>query len=272
MLAELFRTEAKARVEPIRPQPEAAYAARQRLRALRDDLLAAIPRRPRRGGEPPVFFFDPDRQAELEAAQNTDREAVDPFAERIEAEIAALCESVEVRQMARAIPGMREAISRGKYTALAALLAVPDDEIVLVLHPNERWGCRLAVRGIDSMNPFQVLMLDAVGAESDYVPRLPGRFAAAGMAAGPAIPAGVPMLAELPYQLLRPEALHSDGTVPSGFAACPHWLWGWEPLASVPRLDGERIVLLGEPVFPLSWEVERRFPAMAAEATVIQML
>jgi len=272
MPAELFRTRAKPRLEPIRPQPEAAYAARRRLLALRDDLLVARPKRPRRGGEPPVFFFDPARQAEFEAARDSQNEAVDPFAERIDAEIAALCESVEVRQMARAIPGLRDAICRGKCTALAALLAVPDDEIVLVLHPNERWGCRVAVRGIDAVNPFQVLMLDAVSAEGDYAPRLPGRFAAACRAADPVIPAGVPMLAELPYQLLRPEALQHDGTIPSGFTGCDHWLWGWESLAAAPRRDGERVVLLGKPAFPLEWEVERRFPAMAAEATVVQML
>src|SRR6185312_5387389 len=272
MLAELFRTRAKPSVESFRPNPEVAYAARRRLLALRDDLLAAIPRRPRRGGEPPVFFFDRARQADLEAARNPDREAVDPFAKRIEVEIAALCESVEVRQMARAIPGLRGAIWRGNYAAFDALLAIPDDEIVLVLHPNERWGCRLVVRGIEAVNPFQVLMLDAVSSEGSYLPRLPGRFAAAGRSVEPVTPAGVPMLAELPYQPLRPEALQSDGTVLSGFAASDHWLWGWEPLAAAPQLDGERIVLLGEPAFPLKWEVERRFPAMAAEATLVQML
>jgi hypothetical protein len=86
------------------------------------------------------------------------------------------------------------------------------------------------------------------------------------------LPAGVPMVVELPYQLLRSTALQPDGTVLEGFRGCDHWLWGWESLAAAPRFESERIVLLGEPAYPQTWEVDSRFPAMDAEASVMEML
>src|SRR5258708_3853245 len=87
---------------PVRSRPDEAFAARRRLIALRDDLVAAA-HRERRGqwGEPPVFFFDRDRQVELEAARPaTSPVGPHPLADRIAAEIAVMCESVNVRRAA----------------------------------------------------------------------------------------------------------------------------------------------------------------------------
>ena len=75
----------------------------------------------------------------------------------------------------------------------------------------------------------------------------------------------MPIVAEARFQLFRASAVQPDGSVPPRFRGCGHWLWGWEAVGAVPRIDGERVVVLGEPAFPATWEVERRFPAMAAQ-------
>ena len=153
--------------------------------------------------------------------------------------------------------------SHCKRAQPAALLAIPDDETVVVLHPAWRKGYRLHVRGIADVNQFHVLMLDVISRDeaNDFpLAPLPGRFAAACREADPIIPAGVPMTAELPFQFFRPGALQSDGSLPESFRGNDHWLWGWEPMAALPRVDGERIVLLGEPAFNDLGCGTKRFP------------
>jgi len=275
MLSELFRREARPRVEsPFRLGADDAYEARRRLIALREALATRTARPQSPWNEPPVFFFDPARQAEFEAACHTRVMPNDPLAEQAAAEVIALCESVEVRRMARAIAGLADQLVHWKAPAfrmLADLIAVPDDETILVLQPGSRRGFRLHIRGIVDAHQFQVLMLEALADELGIM-RLPGRFAAFCRDAHPLIAAGVPMVAELPFQMLQPGALRSDATILEGFAACDHWLWGWQPLSVLPRVDGERVVVLGQPAYRQTWEVERRFPAMAAEATLLDVL
>jgi hypothetical protein len=282
MLAELFGSASRERLSPAsqepftRPRRDAAFAARPRLLELREDLLnAARQARPRKRlwGEPPVFFFDPARQAELkEARPAAPAMEVHPLAGRLAQEVAELCESVEVRQAARAIPGLREAAALLPVARdLAALLAIADEETVLALHPSLRAGYRLSVSGVANANQFQLLMLDAL-ADEGLAPALPSRFASACRDSWPTTPAGIPMVAELPFQLLRPEALRTDGSIDEGFESCGHWLWGGEALAVLPRIDGERVIILGKPAYRRTWEVERRFPTMAAEVALLDIL
>lgn len=257
--------------------PDPAFAARPRLARLRDALAAVRncpPRRPVRWGEPPVFFFDPARQAELEAARPAPaaRDRFDEVSGLIAAELPGLFASVEVRRAARAVAGLREVAAAlapllPAVKELADLLAVPDDEAVLVLDPANRTGYRLFAHGVADADQFQLLFLDALGDS-----RLPARFAAACRDADPVTPAGVPMVAETRFQFLRPSVLRPDGTVPTGFRGSDHWVWGHHPLASVSRIDGERVLLVTEPAFRRTWEVERRFPAMAAEVRLLRVL
>ncbi|MDB5311769.1 MAG: hypothetical protein JWO38_5971 [Gemmataceae bacterium] len=292
MFTDLFRPRTAATGHPPADRtppptaPDPAFAARDRLIRLRDAIRdAARQPKPRRNrwGEPPVFFFDPARQAEYEAARpRAAGPGPHPVAELVANELPALFRSVEVRQVARAVPGLREAVALlapavAAARDLADLLAVPDDETVLILHPAARAGFRLFVRGIADVAQFHLLMLDAVTGDpaAGFLPGppLPSRFGTACRDADPTtIPAGVPMVAEARYQLFKPSAVRPDGTVPDGFRGCDHWLWGSAPLATTPRVDGERVVVLGETAFKMTWEVERRFPEMAAEAQLLQVL
>jgi hypothetical protein len=304
MLVEVIRPRpGEGAANPGTAPREDVYALRTHLIALRESLrVAARPPRRSRWCEPAVFFFDPARQAELRAARLEAPNSFGPndsggafanspprkqgseplpllapralrphFAEFI----SRLQQSAELRCIARAVPGLLEA-ARAVPAArdLAELLQIPDDEAILVLHPARRQGYRLGLRGVVTVHQFQVLLLQAL-AQADEWPehRLPARFANACSEAEPIIPAGVPMLLELPFQCYRPAAVERDGSLPQAFAGCSNWLWGWEPLAAAPRLpDGQRIILLGEPAFPQVWEVERRFPLMEAEVELLEVL
>ncbi|MDY3560883.1 hypothetical protein R5W23_002132 [Gemmata sp. JC673] len=229
-------------VAPITTEP--AFAARPRLLRLRDALaLAASQLVPARWDEPALFFFDPRRQAELEHARGPAPDRFGALTAHICAELTELIGSVEVRRVARAIDGIY-----GAARALAAhcpaardladLLAVPDDEVFLALAPAERTGVRLHVRGAATVGQFHELL----------APTHPDAF-----------------------QLFVPDALRADGTLPGGLAGCGHWLWPDQPLAVVPRIRGERVVLIGPAVLAPA-AAERRFSGLHAGAEMVQTL
>lgn len=273
-----------AHTQTSAPNCDSAFAARPRLLFLRHALAAEARKTARRAkaGVPPLFFFDPARQAEFEAARGTGRASeADPVEMLIAETLPELFASLETRRVARAIPGLKEAakaLASKSHSAkdLADLLAMPDDETVLVLHPARRAGYRLLVRGIADVAQFHVLLAGAIAGHSTdgVLPGtvMPARFIAACREVNPTLPAGVPAVATLPWQLFRPAALGDDGTLPQDFRGCPHWIWGSEALASVPRVDGERVILLGEPTIGTAWEVERRFPSMPAELRLLEVL
>jgi len=225
---------------------DAAFAARPRLARLRDALVRTARAKPPRWGEPAVFFFDPTRQAELDAA----RQPPDPLAELtalITAELFTLVASVEVRRVGRATDGLRAAadLLAPRLPAardLAELLAIPDDEVFLALAPLDRVGVRLHVRGAANVADLHRLLAPALG------------------------------LAQSQFQLLAPAAVRPDGTLPSGFAACDHWLWPTQPLCAVPRLGGERVVVVGPAAVRPALDIDPRFPGLAVECEALQTL
>ena len=227
--------------------------------------------------EPPVFFFNERRQAEYEAVRES--APGDPFAEvaaSIAGELPELFASVEVRRVARAIDGLQSAAEVLAQTCpaakdLANLLAVPDDEVIVVLHPERRAGFRLAIRGIADLGQFHILLADAVTGDCFRL-HVPQRFVAACRDVNPTTPAGVPMVARRDSRCTRPPHCNPMARFPREWAAADHWLWPTTALASVPRIDGERVVLLGPPAYHATWDVTRRFPAMPAELRLMESL
>lgn len=228
--------------------PDPAFAARARLARLRDVLVRAVKARARaRWNEPAVFFFDPKRQAELATARSAPYDPLAEVAPLIAAELPELVAAIEVRRVARATDGLPSAArALAPHCApardLADLLAVPEDEIFLALAPAERTGARLHVRGSANVAQLHQLLAPALGAPANG------------------------------FQLFAPAALRSDGTLPTGFAGCEHWLWPTQPLAAVPRIGGERVVLVGPAVVKASLDVEPRFQGLAVECERVQAL
>lgn len=260
--------------------PDAAYEALTHLTRLRDRLAAVSLPRPSRWKVPPLFFFDAEREAQRLA--NTCSSTADPLSEvatLIAEELPLLYRSVQRRRTARAIEGLRtvvEALARHSLAAndLTELLAMPDDEVILVLHPETRTGFRLSVCGVADVGQFHVLAIDALSDLNPGLcgPAIPGRFVAACRNAGGSMPAGIPMVMEARFQLYTASGLQSNGTLPAGFGGCEHWLWPTTPLAAIPRLGGERVVLLGPTAYSARWDVELRFPAVAAELRLVETL
>jgi hypothetical protein len=223
-----------------------AFAARPRLLALRDMLASAVKQLQRtRWKEPAVFFFDRKRQADLEAAQTAKLDAFATLTNAINAELDGLFAHVEVRRIARATDKLAMLANTlaprcAAAQTLAELLAIPDDEVFLVLVPATRVAFRLHVRGVADV----AQLYQAIASE----------------------------LAENTFQLFTSAALSQDGTLPTGFAGCEHWLWPTQPLAAVPRREGERVVLVGAATVQPAFDVEPRFPAMRAEIETIQTL
>jgi hypothetical protein len=288
MPALLFNRSAQRPTRPKAPAKRSSgrndpgYIALTRLRRLRDDLLSVSIPLPSRWKEPPLFFFDRAREAERQArcpAHQAEHFAA--VTARITEEMPLLCGSVEARRVARTIDGLRSAAETlapmcKAATVLLELLAVPDDEVILVLHPDSRIGLRMCVRGVADVGQFHVLMAAAFSGDPALNTlegkAIPDRFVIACRNSGPAIPAGIPMVMEARFQFYTAAALRPDGSVPSGFGACRHWLWPDSPLATLPRLNGERTILIGPPAYRANWHVQSRFPEMPADTRLLESL
>ena len=259
------------------------YEALPHLTRLRDRLAAALAaQQSSHWKEPLIFFFDQRRQGEFAESRQTI--PTDPFADisaAIEAELPMLIASIDVRRVARAIDGLRRtaealAMKCSPAKELADLLAVPDDEVVVVLFPDHRAGFRFAIRGVADVGQFHILLTNTLAGDpaSIHLVNRPfaRRFVTTSRAANASTPAGVPMVAEARLQLYAPMALLPDGSLPSGMGGCEHWLWPTTPLALAPRVNGERVVLAGPPAFRATWEVSPRFPSLPAELRPIETL
>lgn len=282
---------------PARELPDPAVAALPMLTAVRDTLRAAARFRaafPRpRFGSPPLFFFHPDLQADLDAGRPgetvPDAWAVagrrEPAGARAWADLfrvvadalPVLAKSVDVRHAGRAVPGLTEAAAalapfHAAARELAEMLALADDVTVLVIDPAGPAGVRVRVRGIADLAQFHVLLAEAVtGDPADGLIPGPRPDAAVLDAYRDGDPANPPV-ATARFQMFRPEALRPDGTVPPGFSGCDDWLWGETWLTRVPVVRGERAILVGDPAYPAAWEAVRKVPSVAGELDVAAVL
>ncbi len=280
MLAEIFRRSGLLPAEPARA-PDPAFAARPRLILLRDALARAAKQLRSRWNEPAVFFFDPKRQAELEAARAKPPDRFAGLADLIATEMPTLLAHVEVRRVARALDGFSAAAVALASHCLAAndladLLTVPDDEVFLALTPHTRTGVRLHVRGAASVAQLHRLLAEPLPPAPS--PKKGGGEEQTGNASAPRSGFSPSLLRGgvgegfCALQLFAPAALLPDGTLPAGFAGCGRWLWPTQPLAMVPRVNGERVVLAAPSVVRPAPDAEVRFPTMAVESEVIQTL
>ncbi len=257
------------------PAPRAlrdvAVAALPLLHQLRDTLRAALRFRDRRRlllaaapesrwGVPALFYFDAQLQADLERRRpaEVDR-AADQAARQDPAGAAAwhalvdllddaqsvLTNSADARHAARAIDGFLSVTQAMRHEhpgvgPLLHVLSVTDDDTVRVVHVAAGVGVRVVVRGVGDVAELHRRLADVIP--------------------GPR------------WQFLRPDALQADGTVPQGPAGAEHWLWGHESLCALPRLDGDRTVLIDSPARPVTETQSRRRNPVAGELRVIESM
>lgn len=257
---------------PVQPPPRSdlGYSTLTFFARLRDALRStARSLHPERSGVPRLFFFDRDAQRELAAGEPA-KPKIDPkVADLIADALTLLPASVEARRAARATDGLRDAAmsvakAHKPVRELVELLDVPDDQVVLAIHPAARVGVRVLIRGVANVHQLHVLLADILPSR-----RVDSRIVDAYLDADPDPDAAV-MTAR--FQLFSPSALQPDGTLPHGFAGSDHWVWGEQSPAVLPLESGERLVLLGVPAFAAEWDVERKFPRLNAEVERIEAL
>lgn len=289
------------RFRAVAPPPDLSVQAVPLLARLRDalrlsaELLAACEhcreqaeRKRRQWGEPPVFFFDRGAQTEWERVRPVKAEFPAPYLTEVSARMTAaaaawralpellddartlLPASVESRRVARATDGL-PALSKavGKHlpasAEVAELLAVPDEEVLLVVDVDRRTAARVLLTGVADVCQLTVHLADLLPGRRRPDPRVLAAYRHADTDPRAAV-------VEAPFQLLRPDALQPDGTVPDGFGASDFWLWGPEPTADLPRENGERVVLLTAATVAHTWEVGRRFPRLPARTELLDVL
>lgn len=276
MPIDLFRPRAG---EPT-PMPSAAlyvdrvFALLPRLRILRDDLLAAIRFRDachqirKRRALPPLFFFHQERQAELEEsgyrphtfeveiARRFPREAAawQDLAERVHSLMPLLLCDVDLRQAARALPGFKQsaeslAVDHADCRELADLLAVLDEEVLLIVAPEARLAFRLEVSGLATVGQLHAPLADL-------------RLARA---------LGSIESEETARQLFTLSALRSDCRMPRGLAGSEHWLWNHKVAGTIAKVEGERVILLGDRS-RFTQTFEPRFPDLPMKSRLAGVL
>ena len=249
-------------------------------------------RKQRAWGVPPLFFFNKQLQEEWAAIRPDPLIFPEPYTKTVARRhpgaaaawtilpdlltdaLTMIYGSRMVRRAARAVAGLKAgAESLADVVAdcrdLADVLAIPEDESILVIHPAAGVGARVRTRGIATVHEFHVLLADAVG------PTFPGTRPSASIVSayrGSSFLMGDPAIATARYQLFRPSAIQPDGMLPKGFEGTDDWLWGPEPLSAIPRVAEERVLLLDEPVFAMKWEAIRRFPFSPDRVEILEFL
>lgn len=282
---------APAPTPPPRPTYNPGFAALPLLTRLRDTLtasarlIAACRRRHARTrgrwGVPQLFFFHHPTPAptgpqfpqpyirELAAKMPAEVKAWEAVPDLLDDALTLMSAAVGARRTARTVDGLREAAAKlvdvlPAAKELGELLAVPDDQVVLAVHPASRSGVRVVMRGIAEMNQLHVLLANEMPG-----PRVDPRLVDACRDTRPDSEASV-FFAR--WQLFHPAALRPDGTLPRGFGGTDQWVWGHQSPTVLPLELGERVLLLGEPTYRAGWEVGRKFERVNGELDVTDRL
>lgn len=275
----------------VTPRPRRAmdlgYLSLVLLQRLRDCLLAsevlmrAVQKaedKRRRQSPAPLFFFNRQLQAELEKSRPP-KSDVSGFAKSHPAESLAyrqlpdllddvntLMSQVEVRRAARSSPGLMDVLGRLGPTvpgtgALHALLSrVVDDQILTVINPISRTGVKLLATGVADVAQLQVLFTEfQPGRKPD------DRIVTAYLGGNPHPNANTFTTRQ---QLFKPTALQQDGRV----SGCEHWCHPDDSLNTVPLVQGERVMLIGEALVPRTWAVGRTFPTVAGDLELVKRM
>lgn len=268
------------------------FADAKRFLAECQTLEERAKRKARQWGVPSLFFFAKRLQQEWEQIRPVSPLFPEPYSSEVAKRFPALAASWTIlpdlladtltvlyssrltRRAARAVPELQ---AGAKAIApflpdcrdLADLLAMPEDETVLAIDPASMAGVRVRIRGIATVHEFHALLADAAG--STFLGPRPSPAVIASYR-GTGLNQAEPPVATARFQFFHPKALRADGTLPPGFTGSDDWIWGPEPLAVITFVDGERTILIGEPVTAMAWEAVRRFPFPAERLDVVETL
>jgi hypothetical protein len=156
---------------------------------------------------------------------------------------------------------------------LSQVLAILDDEPLLVLYPEMRRGYRVIISGVADNFQLQTLLADALVGDPAAGWLAGERPSAEVSAAARGEPAAAEhLVATGSFNLAVWRGLDAAGRLPAGPPDTAHWIWGEGAPADIEPFEGLRVVLLSAPLYPRSWDASARFPGVWAEARVAEQL
>ena len=157
-------------------------------------------------------------------------------------------------------------------TELSVLLAVLDDEPVVIIDPETRLGIEGVMSGVPNNEILHVLVMEQLLNGDEYSEYgLSKDVLAVAHGTGPRETADK---VYLEWNMYIWQALSPDKTVPDGNDMSDKGLWIWDidlP-ADIPVFDGHRVILLGSPSYARYWKARRPFDLLRANIALIKEL
>ncbi|GAA2216228.1 hypothetical protein GCM10009850_116970 [Nonomuraea monospora] len=141
---------------------------------------------------------------------------------------------------------------------LAGLLAVLEDEHLIVLHRETGRGYEVVIGGIGDNFQLHTLLADVVSGPADH-----------------GLIEGVQPDPEWVLNATDGDAEPEDGPVSGQFNlvdAYGKWIWNEGVPADIPQVDGVRVVVLDPPPYERSWSPGRRYPMMTGTIRLERIL
>lgn len=160
------------------------------------------------------------------------------------------------------------------------MLALLDDEEVIVLHPQLGRGYVIRIAGIGDNFQLHTLLADVLigSADDGWLPgERPSREVAALAKDAPITDPDKLPTAHGAFNLWNWTGLRSDGTLPNPQTegqgtGSEHWIWNEGMPADIVPFVGKRIILIGPAPYPRGWNAGRFFPAMTGELDVLRTM
>lgn len=194
--------------------------------------------------------------------------------------IAMLSRSPQLRRTAREhetlLPRLLKLpLHQGSVAFLKQMLQVLDEEELLVLYPGLRRGYRIRISGIaDNFQLHTLLAGELIGDRPGLLPGKPLHpltiAAAKNKPVLPRTPSAEGRFNLWTWQGLP--CLQTNGKTTNELDGTEHWIWNEGVPADIPPFEGLRIILLGPPPYPRTWNPDRIFNGMTAELTVLEIL
>jgi hypothetical protein len=205
-----------------------------------------------------------------EAIAQGDTSLVDSLRRLCTAEMACLSRSkalrADVRQQGRLASLSKLKDEVDEAAILGNLLAVLDDEQIVVFHPDPGQGFVVRISGIVDNFQLHTLVCSAVvrpGEPGWVQARPPDKTEVWAAHGGPEVFRAC--------NTERARAIHGTGLF-NLVAWDGTWIWGEGKPADIPMFDGVRIVRLESLPYQRSWGGLPYFPAMEADAVVVRAL
>ena len=200
------------------------------------------------------------------------------------AALAVLMRLPHMRATIRKDPAFKAALAESpannsSIDCLRDVLAVLDNEELMVLHPALQRGYRIRISGIGTNFQLHTLLADALIGDptQGWLPGTrPDPLVAAAAKDGP-----FPMdeedesdfpSAEGAFNLWNWQGLQPDGTLPEARGNSQHWIWNEGKPVDIAPFEGIRVILLGPPPYARWWNAGRYFPGMRGELEVLEHL